>query len=579
MADFADPAAFYDSRPWTDAYGPGIPRDLSPLPFKNLAEMVRRASVGYAGKPAYSICLANGMTASLKFHEVDVLSDRFMAYLRDELGLKPNDRVAVQMPNCLAYPICAFGVFKAGCVLVNVNPLYTAREMNHQLKDSGAKVLVIIDMFVDKLKDALDGTEVQTVVSASVADFFPIAQRTLIRAGLRLKGELPRSPRPRLPLRRALTLGARHLRHPDGNPMVARQPDDLAVLQYTGGTTGVPKAAALSHRNLLSNVAQIEAVASPAVRRGEDTILTALPLYHVFAFTFNLLCFYRFGCHNVLCPSPRPPSNLRKAFEKFQINKFTAVNTLFQGLLNEDWFRNRPPLFLDLSIAGGTALMSSVGERWRNLVGSPALEGYGLSETSPVLAVNPPKGENRPGTIGVPVPGTDVRIVDEQDVPVEVGQVGELIARGPQVFGGYWNKPEESAHVLRGGWFHTGDLARMDRQGYITIVDRKKDMIDVSGFNVYPNEVEDVIATHPEVLEVAVVGVPLASGGERVRAYIVPRNEGLTAEAIIEHCRQQLTAYKVPKEVLFRQELPKTPIGKILRRQLRDEARQDGNGG
>ncbi len=579
MADGADPAAFYDMRPWTDAYGPGMPRDIGAPQYRSLGELVRRASVSYPGNTAFSVCLPNGMSTSLKFHEVDALSDRFMAYLRDELRLQPGDRVAVQLPNCLAYPICAFGIFKAGCVLVNVNPLYTARETNHQLKDSGAKVLVIIDMFVDKLAEALRDSAVETVVCASVADFFPPLRRTLIQAGLKLKGQLPSSPRPRVPLRKALALGKRYLQHPDGNPMVARDLDDLAILQYTGGTTGIAKGACLSHGNLLANVAQIDAIASPLVRRGEDVIMTALPLYHIFAFTFNLLSFYRFGCHNVLIPSPRPPANLRKAFEKFPISKFTAVNTLFQGLVNEPWFREHPPRFLDLSISGGSALQTSVGENWRNVVGSPILEGYGLSETSPVLAVNPPRGENRPGTVGVPVPGTDIRIVDEQDRPVPVGQAGELIARGPQVFSGYWNMPEETQRVLRDGWFHTGDIAVMDERGYIRIVDRKKDMIDVSGFNVYPNEVEDCIAAHPDVLEVAVVGVPLPTGGERVRAYVVPRRPDLTAEEIIQHCRSRITNYKVPKEVVFCQELPKSPIGKILRRQLRDEAIRQGSGG
>lgn len=570
-----DHAAFYDGEPWSNGWGPGVARQFSPLPYRNLGELVRRASVDYAGKTAFTICLDNGLNASLKYHQVDVLSDRFMAYLRHEIGLQPGERVALQMPNCLPYPIATFGIFKAGCVLVNVNPLYTATEMNHQLKDSGAKVLVIIDLFADKLPKALEGTAVEHVLLVSVADFFPWAKRTLIKTVLRLKGQLPRVRVPTKRFTDALTRGARKLRHPAVNDMQDRGADDLAALQYTGGTTGVAKGAELTHANLLANIAQIQAVAGPLIRRGEDTVLTALPLYHIFAFTFNLMCFYMMGCRNLLCPSPRPVSNLRKAFETFRVNKFSGVNALFHALSHEEWFRNNPPRFLDLSVAGGTALHTSVGEEWRKLVGSPVVEGYGLTETSPVLAVNPPLGEIRPGTVGIPLPGAQVRIVDENDEPVPPGESGEVVGRGPQVFRGYWQRPEESAQALRGGWFHTGDIGIMDERGYVRIVDRKKDMIDVSGFNVFPNEVEDCIDGHPDILEVAVIGVPAATGGERVRAYVVSCNPKLTAEEVIAYCREHLTAYKVPKEVIFRQDLPKTPVGKILRKDLREEARRE----
>jgi long-chain acyl-CoA synthetase len=578
MVEQVGSGAFYNSRPWRNEYGPGIPKDFSPLPYKSLGELIRRASVEYAGKPAYSICLDNGLNATLKFHEVDVLSDRFMAYLRHEARLSPGDRVAIQMPNCLAYPVATFGVFKSGAVLVNINPLYTAKEMQFQLKDSGAKLLVIIDLFADKLDEALRGTAVEKVLLVSIADFFPAPQRLLIKTVLKLKGQLPRSAASAERFTSAIEAGARHLRDPSGNGMVERSADDLAVLQYTGGTTGVAKGAELTHGNLLANVAQVEAIAGAAVRRGEDTVMTALPLYHIFAFTFNLMCFYMFGCRNVLCPSPRPPKNLRKAFEKFQINKFSGVNLLFHALSHEDWFRSNPPRALDLSIAGGTALHTSTAEEWRRITGNQIVEGYGLTETSPVLVVNPPKGEIRTGTIGIPLVGTDVRIVDDAGNPVPPGEIGELIARGPQVLRGYWNRPDETKNALRDGWFYTGDMATMDARGYIRIVDRKKDMIDVSGFNVYPNEVEDCIDRHPDVAEVAVVGVPLPEGGERVRAYVVSVNPELTAEALIEHCRQHLTNYKVPKEIIFRQELPKTPVGKILRRDLRQEARQEAAG-
>jgi long-chain acyl-CoA synthetase len=571
MVEQANAAAFYDSRPWKKEYGPGVSPELVPLPFKNLGEMVRHQAVEYAGNPAFTICLDNGMTATLKYHEVDALSDQFAAYLRHELKLQPEDRVAIQMPNCLSYPVAAFGVLKAGCVLVNVNPLYTASEMNHQLKDSGAKVLVIIDMFANKLADALKGTQVETVLLVSIAEFFPALKGGLIKTVLKLKKQVPEPTAPASRFADVLAQGKRHLKTTQ-NVAVERSHDDLAVLQYTGGTTGVAKGAMLTHGNILSNLAQTITITGTINRPGEETVLTALPLYHIFAFTFNMLTFYYFGGHNILIPSPRPVSNLKPAFEKFGITKMSGVNILFGGLLKEGWFRQSPPRKLDLTISGGTALHAAIAEEWQKVVGSKILEGYGLSETSPTLSVNPAQGENRLGTIGIPNPSTDIRIVDANDNPVPPGEPGELVARGPQVFKGYWNRPEETEEALKGGWFHTGDIAVMDERGYIRIVDRKKDMIDVSGFNVYPNEVEDCIARIPAITEVAVIGVPQKEGGERVRAYVVSTDPKLSQEDIIKHCREHLTAYKVPKEVVFRQELPKTPVGKILRKDLRQEA-------
>ncbi len=577
MEETKDYAAFYDAQPWAGEWGPGVPKEPEPLPYRNMAELIRRASIDYAGNTAFTICLDNGMDASLKYHEVDQLSDRFAAYLRRELGLAAGDRVAVQMPNCLSFPIAAFGILKAGCVLVNVNPLYTAHEMNHQFKDSGASVLVIIDMFADKLEEALKGTDIKKVLTVSIAEFFPAAKRTLLKTVLKLKGMVPKTTVTTTPFAEALALGAKQLGKGPIADLGNRAPDDTAVLQYTGGTTGVAKGAELMHSNLLANVAQVITLSGPVMRYGEETVMTALPLYHIFAFSFNLLGFYVTGNRNILIPSPRPVSNLRKAFEKFEINKFAGVNILFQGLLNEEWFRNNPPKKLDLTISGGTALHSSVAAKWQEVVGSQILEGYGLSETSPTLSVNPVQGENRIGTIGVPVPGTIIRIVDENDNPVAPGEVGEIVAKGPQVMRGYWNRPDESAKALKGGWFHTGDMGYMDERGYIKVVDRKKDMIDVSGFNVYPNEVEDCLSAHEDIMEVAVIGVPNATGGETVRAYIVSRNPSLKAEDVIAFARERLTAYKVPKEIIFRDELPKTPVGKILRKDLRQEALQEAN--
>ncbi|RFA31017.1 long-chain-fatty-acid--CoA ligase [Alkalilimnicola ehrlichii] len=576
MTESQDAASVYDSKPWTKEYG--VDAEFKLLPYKNLPELIRQVSQEYADNPAFSICLDNGLHAGLSFREVDELSDQFMAYLRAELGLQDGERVAIQMPNCLSYPITAFGILKANGVVVNVNPLYTASEMNKQLVDSGAKTLVIIDMFADKLNDALQGTEVRNIVTVSVANFFPTVKRTLIKTVLKLKKQIPKCEKPATDLADALAIGKKHLNAGKGKVSDNGNHDSLAALQYTGGTTGVAKGAELTHGNLLANIAQIDYINDDRTRPGKETVLTALPLYHIFAFTFNMLFFYRWGAHNVLSPSPRPVTNLKPCFEKFDITKFSGVNILFKGLLGEDWFRNNPPANLDITISGGTALHSAVAEEWKKVVGSEIFEGYGLSETSPVLACNPPKGEARTGTIGVPVPGTDVRIVDENDNPVPQGESGELIARGPQVMRGYANKPDENASALRGGWFRTGDVAVMDERGYFRIVDRKKDMIDVSGFNVFPNEVEDALSKHQDVVEVAVIGVPNDSGSETVRAYVTSSNPNLTAEEVIEFARQHLTAYKVPKEVVFKDELPKTPVGKILRKELRKEAEQNKAG-
>jgi long-chain acyl-CoA synthetase len=568
-----NPQGTPDSPPWLTEYGPGVDPEFRPLDAPNLAELVRRCSQQHARLPAFTLCLDSGLDASIDFQRVDRESDRFAAYLRYRLGVRPGDRVAVQTPNCLSYPVCAFGVFKAGAVLVNVNPLYTAPEMQRQLRDSGARVLVIIDMFTDKLADALPQTAVEHVVTLSVADFFPAPKALLVRAVLRYVKRLVPKPRQAVtPLRAALAAGSADVPRLLADQEIRRAPEDTAALQYTGGTTGAAKGAELTHANLLANLSQILAIAGPRLRPREDIVLTALPLYHIFAFTFNLLTFYTTGCRNVLCPSPRPPSNLRKAFEKYPITKFSAVNALFNGLLREDWFRARPPRTIDLSIAGGTALHTRVAEEWQSVVGTPICEGYGLSETSPVVAVNPPAGEVRLGTIGVPVPGTEVKLVDDEGAEVAPGEPGELAVRGPQVMRGYWQRPEETRSAMPDGWFLTGDIACVDARGYLRIVDRKKDMIDVNGFNVYPNEIEDCLASHPDIDEAAVIGIRQPDGGEQVRAYVVSHNPELGADDVIAWARKSLTNYKVPKDIVFRDELPKSPVGKILRKDLREDA-------
>lgn len=568
--------------PWRTAYGKaGIAPELTPPTHASLAALVHDACSRYAQsapkQAAFTCVVPNGMNGSLTFAQVDALSDAFAGYLRGVLGLQAGDRVAVQLPNCLVYPVVAFGVFKAGCVLVNTNPLYTEKEMVHQLKDAQAQALVIIDMFADKLPAVLQQTGLKHVVLADVTAFFPAVPRAVVRAVQKVWSRvLPPVTVPDERLAAALKHGATTLAQtPARRYWEGVGPSDLAALQYTGGTTGVSKGAMLTHSNLLHNVNQMLAMGATHMRQGQECVLTALPLYHIFAFTANLLGFLVIGARNVLVPSPRPVQNLQRAVENYPITWMTGVNTLYNGLLNEEWFLAYPPKQLKASIAGGTSLHQAVAERWRQVTQTPIAEGYGLTETSPVVSFNPLTGTPRNGSIGIPAPGTHVRLVNDAGEVVAAGEPGEIQVKGPQVMQGYWNQPAETAKVLQDGWLATGDVAVMDREGFLRIVDRKKDMVLVSGFNVYPNEVEDAIAQMPSVLEVAVIGIPDPTTGEAVRAYVVPNPDhsaGVSADAVIAHCKKQMTAYKVPKQVIVREELPKSPIGKVLRKELRAEA-------
>ncbi|MEX2199575.1 MAG: AMP-binding protein [Burkholderiales bacterium] len=547
----------------------------APLPalrFSHLAELVRSSSARHADRTAFTTCMPNGMHGSLSYRQVDRLSDAFAAYLRDVLRVEAGARVALQTPNGLAFPVVAFGVFKAGCVLVNTNPLYTPAEMEHQLRDSGAEVLVIVDLFAGKLEGILEKTALRKVVVAEVTQFFSLVPRAVIRAVMKVWNRvLPPVRVPHVRLAQALAQGEAAARAKAGvlaTYVQGQGADTLAALQYTGGTTGVSKGAMLTHGNLLANLEQAYAMGRSHIEEGRECVLTALPLYHIFAFQFNLLCFYAAGGRNILVPNPRPVQNLQRAFDNYPITWVSGVNTLFNALLNEEWFTAFPPKHLKAAVAGGAALQHAVAERWRRVTGTAIAEGYGLTEASPVVCFNPIAGTPRVDSIGIPVPGTEVRLVDDAGHPVAAGAPGELVVRGPQVMQGYWQRPQDSAQSLREGWLYTGDVAVMDADGYYRIVDRKKDMILVSGFNVYPNEIEDVIARMDEVLEVAVIGVPDAHTGEAVRAFIVPQSE-CTAEAVRTHCKRYLTDYKVPRSVEFRRELPKTPVGKILRKALR----------
>ncbi len=566
-----------DAHPWIRHYGP-IPAELPHPEHPNLAALISASAERFAAQKAFTSCMPNGMNGSLSYAQVDEASDAFAVYLREGLGLAPGSRVAVQLPNCLSYPVVVFGILKAGCVLVNTNPLYTASEMAQQFHDSGAEVLVIVDMFVDKLPEVLPRTVIRHVVVTSLAQFFPPVVRQVVKAVLQYWNRvIPPCRVAVAPLGQALAQG-RRLRQAQGIDVADYwrdlTPTSLAALQYTGGTTGIAKGARLSHGNLLANVAQIDAMAGSHISDGEECVLTALPLYHIFAFSVNLLAFFKHGAHNVLVPNPRPIQNLQRAVESYPISWISGVNTLFNALLNEEWFTLYPPRRLRAAAAGGTALHAAVAERWEKVTGTPLVEGYGLTESSPVVCFNPLVGLRKPGSIGIPVPGTEIRLVDASGRPVARGEAGELTVRGPQVMQGYWQQPEASTETLRGGWLHTGDVAAMDEDGYLRIVDRKKDLILVSGFNVYPNEVEECIALLDAVHEVGVIGVPDAETGEAVRAYIVTRGE-LGRDAVKAHCRQQLARYKVPKQIVFVGELPKSPIGKVLRKDLRADYLKD----
>ncbi len=559
-------------RPWVKQYPADVAAEITDFGYKNLPDMLKAASTEYAKQKAFTQVMPNGMNGSLTFKQIDQHSDSFAKYLREELGLSAGDRVAVQMPNCLAYPIVAFGIFKAGLILVNTNPLYTASEMIHQFRDSGAKALVVVDMFADRLPEVLGKTNIETVVTVKISEFFPRVVAGVIRLVQKFwNRSLPPITVEHTPFQKTLSAGSASSGDVEGYQKNVDL-DTVAALQYTGGTTGVSKGAMLTHGNLVANTVQMVTMLGKNVRPGLETILTALPLYHIFAFTVNLLAFYHYGGRNILVPSPRPPSNLRRAFENYKVTWLSGVNTLFNALLNERWFQDSPPKHLVGSAAGGMSLHDSVAINWEKLTGTPIVEGYGLTETSPVLSFNPMGGKSKLGSIGIPVPSTDIRCVDENGKEVPVGQPGELAAKGPQIMKGYWQRDDETANSIKDGWFHTGDIAEMDEEGYFKIVDRKKDMILVSGFNVYPNEVEELIASMPGVTEVGVIGFPDEKSGEKVHAFVVSSLREPSKDEIIAYCREHLAGYKVPAKITIVDELPKSPIGKILRRELRDGA-------
>jgi long-chain acyl-CoA synthetase len=562
------------ARPWTRFYPPQTESDLGPLRHPHVPAAIREASRQYANQAAFTLGLPNGSQGSITFADADRLSDQFAVYLREVAGFKAGDRVAIQMPNCLAYPVAVFGTLKAGLVMANTNPLYTTAEMTHQFTDSGAVGLIVIDLFAPKVAEVLPKTGIKTVVVVSIADLLPPLKRLLIRAVQKyVKKMVPPITFAHTAFPQALATGADRMSAGADPKLYAESItlSSVAALQYTGGTTGVAKGATLTHGNLVANITQSLAMWQPFIRLGEEVMLTALPLYHIFAFTANLMLMYMVGGRNILAPSPRPLSNLKTVMLSEPVTWFTGVNTLFAGLMHEQWFIDRKDWKLRGSIAGGMALVPVIGDRWEEMTKTPIYQGYGLTETSPVATLNPFQRAKR-ASIGVPVPGTDIRLVGDDGNDVAPSDHGELWIKGPQVMQGYWQRPDETAKVLRNGWLATGDVATQDEDGYLYIVDRKKDMILVSGFNVYPNEVEAAVASHPAVADTAVVGVPDDETGEVVVAFVTPKDPSVTEEQIREHCRKTLTGYKMPRMVVFRNDLPKSNVGKVLRKDLRDEA-------
>ena len=552
---------------WLASYPAGVPADIDPSSYSSLTQLIEEAFVKYANSHAYA-CMGKYLT----YREVDTFSNALAVWLQST-GLKKGARVAIMMPNVLQYPIAIAAILRAGYTAVNVNPLYTPRELEHQLKDSGAEAIFVLENFASTVAKVINNTKVKHVVVASMGEMLGGLKGAIVNLVVRhVKKMVPAFSLPQsITFKSALAFGAGKKLAP-----VALGHDDIAFLQYTGGTTGVAKGAVLTHRNLIANVLQAEEWLKPALKQGPKldqlVFVCALPLYHIFALTVCGLLGTREGALNVLIPNPRDIPGFIKELAKYKVNTFPAVNTLYNALLNHPDF-----LKLDFSgyrccVGGGMAVQKAVAEKWKKVTGCPIVEGYGMSETSPIASANPPIISEYTGTIGLPLPSTELLILDDNGQPVPLGQAGEIAIRGPQVMAGYWNRPDETEKVMTpDGFFKSGDIGIMDEHGYTRIVDRKKDMVLVSGFNVYPNEVEGVLVQHPGVLECACVGVPDEHTGEAVKLFIVRKDKSLTVEQVMAYCKEQFTGYKKPKYIEFRDELPKTNVGKILRRELRDE--------
>ncbi|MFK8257062.1 long-chain-fatty-acid--CoA ligase FadD [Erwinia sp. AnSW2-5] len=549
---------------WLNRYPADVPADINPDRYSSLIDLFEHAVLRYATQTAFI-----NMGQSLSFQQLDDRSRAFAAYLQQGLGLKKGDRVALMMPNLLQYPIALFGILRAGMIVVNVNPLYTPRELEHQLNDSGASAIVIVSNFAHTLEKVVAKTTVKHVILTRLGDQLSPAKGTLVNFVVKyIKKMVPKYHLPgAISFRQALQNGAQmdYIK-----PAIIN--DDLAFLQYTGGTTGVAKGAMLTHRNMQANLEQTKATYGSLLKAGKETVVTALPLYHIFALTVNCLLFIELGGANLLITNPRDIPGLVKELGKYPFTAITGVNTLFNALLNDEAFNKLDFSTLTLSAGGGMSVQKAVAERWEKLTGHYLLEGYGLTECSPLVSVNPYDIQCHNGSIGLPVPSTDIMLVDDDGNEVPEGEPGELCIKGPQVMLGYWQHPDATDEVLKNGWLRSGDIVTVDHEGFLRIIDRKKDMILVSGFNVYPNEIEDVLMLHPKVREAAAIGVPNDVAGETVKICVVKKDESLTKDELIAHCKRYLTGYKIPRIVEFRDELPKTNVGKILRRELREEA-------
>jgi long-chain acyl-CoA synthetase len=549
-------------RVWSKNYPEGVPTDINADHYASLLEVFAESIKDYADKTAYI-----NMGKSITYAELDQLSLKFAAYLQQQLGLKKGDAVAVMMPNLLQYPVCILGILRAGCVVVNVNPLYTPRELEHQLLDSQAKAIVIVENFAHTLSDVQDKVKLNHVILTHMGDMLGLVKGTIVNLVVKHVKKLI----PAHNLKKYVTYKQVIA---TGNAAAYKKPvvvgEDLAFLQYTGGTTGVSKGAMLTHRNMVANLEQADGCIGPLLTHGKEFVVTALPLYHIFALTANFLVFMKYGGTNLLITNPRDMPNFVKELEKYPFSVITGVNTLFNGLLNTPGFAQLDFSNMKLALGGGMAVQRPVAERWQKVTSTRLVEGYGLTECAPLVTVSPYNLPAYNGSIGFPAPSTDIKLVNDDGVEVAAGEAGEMWVKGPQVMKGYYNRPDETLKVLNAdGWLATGDIARVDDEGFFYIVDRKKDMILVSGFNVYPNEIEEVVAMNDKVLEVAAIGVPNESTGEAVKIFVVKKDQSLTDAELIQHCKERLTGYKVPKLVEFRTELPKTNVGKILRRELK----------
>jgi long-chain acyl-CoA synthetase len=549
---------------WHKSYDAGVPYEINPNEYSSINDVLEVGFTKFKDLPAF-----HNMGTTLSYEQIDVLSRKFASYLQNDLQLQKGDRVAIMMPNILQYPVALFGVLRAGLIAVNVNPLYTPRELEHQLKDAGCKAIVIFANSAAVLEKILPNTPVKTVILTEIGDMLKFPKNYIVNFVIKnVKKMVPAFNIPNaIDFMDCLSKG-----NADKFKKADVKLEDIAFLQYTGGTTGVAKGAILTHKNIVANMIQARAWIKNLITDGKEIVITPLPLYHIFSLTANCFIFNSVGALNVLITNPRDIPGFVKELKKWKFTAITGVNTLFNGLLNNEEFKKLDFSHLKVALGGGMAVQKSVADRWKQVTGLPLIEAYGLTETSPAACINPMTLKDYNGLIGLPLPSTDIEIKDDNGKTMPLGEIGEICVRGPQVMAGYYNRQDETDKVMtKDGFFKTGDLGYMNEQGYSKIVDRKKDMILVSGFNVFPNELEDVISQHPKVLECAAIGVPDEKSGEAVKVFIVKKDEGLTKEDLMKFCREQLTSYKVPKTIEFRTELPKSNVGKILRKDLRAE--------